>query len=48
MKNDNIIDGGNPFNWNRASADYARYRDIYPETFDILHYVSILNIKKSD
>ena len=27
------IDGGNPFDWGRTAADYARYRDIYPPEF---------------
>lgn len=27
------IDGGRAFDWGRASADYARYRDIYPQEF---------------
>lgn len=27
------IDGGKAFDWGRASADYARYRDIYPPIF---------------
>lgn len=27
------IDGGKPFDWGCASADYARYRDIYPPVF---------------
>ena len=27
------IDGGRPFDWGRASVDYARYRDIYPQAF---------------
>ncbi len=27
------IDGGNPFDWGRTSADYAKFRDIYPEIF---------------
>ncbi len=27
------IDGGQGFDWGRASADYARYRDIYPGLF---------------
>ena len=30
---DKRIDGGKAFDWGRASEDYARYRDIYPETF---------------
>lgn len=27
------IDGGRPFDWGRTSADYAKYRDVYPEVF---------------
>lgn len=27
------IDGGQPFDWGRTSADYAKYRDIYPPVF---------------
>ena len=27
------IDHGKAFDWGLASADYARYRDIYPEDF---------------
>ncbi|MCG4610324.1 class I SAM-dependent methyltransferase [Anaeromassilibacillus senegalensis] len=27
------LDGGKPFDWGKASADYAKYRDIYPEMF---------------
>lgn len=30
---DKNIDGGKPFDWGRTSADYARYRDIYPQDF---------------
>lgn len=30
---DKRIDDGTPFDWGRASADYAKYRDIYPEQF---------------
>ena len=30
---DQRIDGGKPFDWGRASADYARFRDIYPPVF---------------
>lgn len=25
------IDGGKPFDWGLTSADYAKYRDIYPD-----------------
>lgn len=27
------IDAGRPFDWDRTSADYAQYRDIYPPVF---------------
>ena len=27
------IDGGKGFDWGRTSEDYAKFRDIYPETF---------------
>ena len=27
------IDNGNKFDWGKASSDYAKYRDIYPEEF---------------
>lgn len=33
MITDKRIDGGTPFDWGRAAADYARYRDIYPREF---------------
>ncbi|MBR5649421.1 class I SAM-dependent methyltransferase [Pseudobutyrivibrio sp.] len=29
----NDIDEGRPFDWGKASKDYAKYRDIYPEEF---------------
>ena len=29
----NTIDGGVPFDWDRAAPDYAQYRDIYPAVF---------------
>ena len=29
----NNIDGGKAFDWGKASSDYAKYRDIYPEEF---------------
>lgn len=34
------IDGGRAFDWGRASKDYAKYRDIYPEAF----YEKIVNL----
>lgn len=30
---DSGIDGGKAFDWGRTSADYAKYRDIYPDEF---------------
>ena len=27
------IDDGKAFDWGRTSADYAKYRDIYPKIF---------------
>ena len=30
---DKNIDGGKAFDWGRTSADYAKYRDIYPREF---------------
>lgn len=30
---DSRIDGGKAFDWGRTSADYAKYRDIYPPEF---------------
>ncbi len=30
---DRSLDGGRPFDWGRTSADYARFRDIYPPEF---------------
>lgn len=30
---DENIDGGRAFDWGKASADYAKYRDIYPPEF---------------
>ncbi|HIV86728.1 MAG TPA: methyltransferase domain-containing protein [Candidatus Pygmaiobacter gallistercoris] len=30
---DKNIDGGRAFDWGRTSADYAKYRDIYPQIF---------------
>ena len=30
---DKNIDGGKAFDWGKTSADYARFRDIYPQEF---------------
>lgn len=36
----NSIDNGKSFDWGRASKDYGRYRDIYPDSF----YKNILSL----
>ncbi len=33
MITDKKYDGGKPFDWGRTSADYGKYRDIYPSEF---------------
>lgn len=33
MISNNNIDGGRAFDWGKASKDYAKYRDIYPDEF---------------
>ena len=33
MQKNDKIDGGKPFDWGKTSADYARWRDIYPQAF---------------
>lgn len=38
---DKNIDSGKPFDWGKASLDYAKYRDIYPQEF----YQKILDRK---
>ena len=40
MIKDDAIDGGKGFDWGKVSADYARYRDIYPQEF----YQKILDL----
>ena len=37
---DKAIDGGKGFDWGKVSADYAKYRDIYPQEF----YQKILDL----
>ena len=36
---DQKIDGGKPFDWGLTSADYAKYRDIYPDVLYQTLYV---------
>ncbi|MGN1478762.1 MAG: hypothetical protein ACI4XH_03260 [Acutalibacteraceae bacterium] len=42
------IDKGKAFDWGRVSDDYSKFRDIYPEEFDVLHYAAIAELKKKD
>ncbi len=41
MIKDERFDGGRPFDWGKASEDYAKYRDIYPHEF----YEKLLSLK---
>ena len=42
MITNNNIDNGKPFDWGRASSDYAKYRDIYPrEFYEKIHSLGI-------
>ncbi len=42
MISDSRIDGGKCFDWGKTSADYAKYRDIYPEEFyDKIHSLGL-------
>lgn len=40
MQYNKRIDNGRGFDWGKASADYAKYRDIYPPEF----YQSIIDL----
>lgn len=41
------IDGGKAFDWGRTSADYAKFRDIYPpESFTVKHFAAIAIMEK--
>ncbi|MBR1599688.1 MAG: class I SAM-dependent methyltransferase [Lachnospiraceae bacterium] len=33
MQQSDNIDAGRPFDWGKTSEDYAKYRDIYPDSF---------------
>ena len=43
---DKRIDDGKAFDWGKTSKEYAKFRDIYPEEFDILHYAAITVLQK--
>ena len=43
---DNRIDCGIPFDWGRTSQNYAKYRNIYPQEFQIRHYEAITVLRK--
>lgn len=40
----NNIDNGKPFDWGKASEDYGKYRDIYPESY--YHNLKSLGLDK--
>lgn len=33
------------FNWGRTSGDYAKFRDIYTDEFDVLHYAAVADLR---
>lgn len=39
------IDNGKAFDWGRTSAEYAKFRDIYPLEFDILNFAACVEMK---
>ncbi len=41
---DKNIDDGKEFNWGRTSGDYAKFRDIYTDEFDVLHYAAVADL----
>lgn len=44
---DKNIDGGKAFDWGRTSVDYAKFRDIYPQGFTVLHYGAMAELKSA-
>ena len=40
------IDGGRFFDWGRASQEYAKYRDIYPEAVSYTHLLKRKGIRR--
>ena len=42
---DKNIDDGKEFDWGRTSGDYAKFRDIYTDEFDVLHYASVADLR---
>ena len=42
---DQKIDDGKPFDWGLTSADYAKYRDIYPDVlYQTLYEMGIVSL----
>lgn len=42
---DKNIDDGKEFDWGRASGEYAKFRDIYTDEFDVLHYAAVADLR---
>lgn len=42
---DKNIDDGKEFAWGRTSGDYAKFRDIYTDEFDVLHYAVVADLR---
>ena len=42
---DKNIDDGKEFDWGRTSGEYAKFRDIYTDEFDVLHYAAVADLR---
>lgn len=42
---DKNIDDGKEFDWGRTSVEYAKFRDIYTDEFDVLHYAAVADLR---
>lgn len=42
---DKNIDDGKESDWDRTSGDYAKFRDIYTDEFDVLHYAAVADLR---
>ena len=42
---DKNIDDGKEFDWGRTSGDYTKFRDIYTDEFDVLHYAAVADLR---
>lgn len=42
---DKNIDDGKEFDWGRTFGEYAKFRDIYTDEFDVLHYAAVADLR---